>query len=267
MGRLDGKRAVVVGAAYGMGRATAEMLAREGASVIVADIAGDVAAEVAEGIHANGGTARSATVDISDETAVSDLFDQAKAAFGGVDVLHNNAAILASPEVAADGVSAVLDIPTSVWDRTMEVNLRGVWLACKYAVKPMIEAGGGSIINTASLAALSLMTTSGAYSVSKGGVNTLTLAIATHYGRFGVRCNAINPGMIRTRHLNDEYEHMLVRHNLLPRIGEPEDIAGLVTFLASDESSYMTGQLLTLDGGFSVHVPTYADLLEMGAEA
>lgn len=265
MGRLEGKRAVLIGSAHGMGRATAEMMAREGASVIVADIAGDVAAEVAENIRSNGGVARSASVDISDETAVSELFEEAKAALGGVDVLHNNAAILGTAEVAADGVSPVLDIPTAVWDRTLEVNLRGVWLACKYAVQQMLETGGGSIINTASLAALSLMTTSGAYSVSKGGVNTLTLAIATHYGRFGVRCNAINPGMIRTRHLNAEYEHMLVRHNLLPRIGEPHDIASLVTFLASDESGYLTGQLITLDGGFSVHVPTYVDLLEMGA--
>jgi NAD(P)-dependent dehydrogenase (short-subunit alcohol dehydrogenase family) len=265
MGRLDGKRAVVIGAAYGMGKATAEMMAREGAAVLVADIAGDVAAEVAGSIRGQGGVASSAAVDISDECAVRDLFDEAKATLGGVDVLHNNAAILGAPDVAPDGVSPVLEIPTSVWDRTMEVNLRGVWLACKYAVPRMLEAGAGSIINTASLAALSLMTTSGAYSVSKGGVNTLTLAIATHYGRFGVRCNAINPGMIRTRHLPAEYEHMLVRHNLLPRIGEPEDIANLATFLASDESGYLTGQLITLDGGFSVHVPTYVDLLEMSA--
>jgi len=143
----------------------------------------------------------------------------------------------------------------------MAVNLRGVWLACKYAVPRMIEHGGGSIINTASVAATEPLITSGAYSVSKGAVNTLTQVIATHYGRYGIRANAINPGMIRTRHLTDEYERMLVPHNLTPRIGEPDDIASLVIYLASDESSYVTGQLITIDGGFSVHGPTYVELL------
>jgi NAD(P)-dependent dehydrogenase (short-subunit alcohol dehydrogenase family) len=261
MTRLAGKRAIVIGSAHGMGRATAEMFAREGATVIVADILVDVAEAVAEGIRAQGGDAWAIHVDIADEASVAALIDDAAARLGGLDVLHNNAAVLGDPAVMPDALHGILDIPIDVWDRTMAVNLRGVWLACKHALPLMRAGGGGSIINTASLAALSLMTTSGAYSVSKGAVNTLTMAIATHYGRFGVRCNAINPGMIRTRHLTLDYERMLVPHNLIPRIGEPDDIASLVTYLASDESGYVTGQLITIDGGFSVHVPTYVDLL------
>ena len=261
MGRLDGKRALVIGAARGMGAATARMMAREGATVIVADIVAEGAEQVAADIRSTGATAHAIAVDISSEASIEALIEQAAALVGTIDVLHNNAAALEDPVSAPDVVSPVFDIPTEAWDRTMAVNLRGVWLACKYAVPRMIEHGGGSIINTASVAATEPLITSGAYSVSKGAVNTLTQVIATHYGRFGIRANAINPGMIRTRHLTDEYERMLVPHNLAPRIGEPDDIASLVIYLASDESSYVTGQLITIDGGFSVHGPTYVELL------
>jgi NAD(P)-dependent dehydrogenase (short-subunit alcohol dehydrogenase family) len=263
MGRVDGKRVIVIGAAHGMGRATAQMMAREGAHVVVADVLADDADKVAQEIRLAGGAAQAMWVDIGEEAAVQTLIGAAVDTLGGLDVLHNNAAALGDPVAAPDGANGVLDIPTEAWDRTMQVNLRGIWLACRYAVPHMIRAGGGSIINTASLAATQLMTTSGAYSVSKGAVNTLTLAIATQYGRFGIRANAINPGMIRTRHLPLEYERMLVRHNLMPRIGEPDDIAALATYLASEESGYVTGQLLTIDGGFSVHGPTYVDLLAL----
>ena len=142
----------------------------------------------------------------------------------------------------------------------MRVNLRGPWLVCKYAMPHMLDAGGGSIVNTASLAAMATMLISGAYSVSKGGVNTLSLVLATQYGRQGIRCNAINPGTIETRHLLADYAPVIARHNLVPRLGRGEDIAALVVFLASDESGYITGQCLVIDGGFSVHVPTWAEM-------
>ena len=176
-------------------------------------------------------------------------------------MLHNNAAAIEDPIVAPDIQGPVLSIPIEAWDRAMAVNARGTWLACKHVVPHMIDGGGGSVINTASVAATEPMLTSGAYSVSKGAVNTFTLVLATQYGRYGIRANAINPGMIRTRQLTDEYERMLLPHNLTPRIGEPDDIASLATYLASDESGYVTGQLFTIDGGFSVHGPTYVELL------
>jgi NAD(P)-dependent dehydrogenase (short-subunit alcohol dehydrogenase family) len=142
----------------------------------------------------------------------------------------------------------------------MRVNVRGPWLAAKYAIPHMVAADGGSIVYTASLAAMMAMPMSGAYSVSKAGVNALALVIATQYGRQGIRCNAINPGTIETRHLQEDYYGVMERHNLVPRLGRGEDIGALVVYLASDESGYVTGQNLVIDGGFSVHVPTWAEM-------
>jgi NAD(P)-dependent dehydrogenase (short-subunit alcohol dehydrogenase family) len=182
-----------------------------------------------------------------------------------VDIVFNNAAILGVPEVFDDAIKPVLEISSEIWDRTMQVNLRGPWLVCRYAVPLMIRGGGGSIVNTASLAATATMAVSGAYSVSKGGVNTLSRVIATQYGRQGIRCNAINPGMIETRHLPEEYGAVIVRHNLVDRLGVGSDIAQLVLFLASDESGYITGQWLDVDGGFFAHGPTWAEMSQPDA--
>jgi NAD(P)-dependent dehydrogenase (short-subunit alcohol dehydrogenase family) len=147
MGRLDGKRALVIGAARGMGAATARMMAREGATVIVADIVADGAEQVAVDIRSTGATAHAIAVDISSEASIEALIEQAAALVGTIDVLHNNAAALEDPVSAPDVVSPVFDIPTEAWDRTMAVNLRGVWLACKYAVPRLrrvfsLERGG-----------------------------------------------------------------------------------------------------------------------------
>jgi NAD(P)-dependent dehydrogenase (short-subunit alcohol dehydrogenase family) len=258
--RLAGKRVLAVGCGRGFGATTARRLAAEGARVIVADIDGARADEVAREIAAAGGEAASEWVDIGDEDAVRALVDGAAQRHGGLDVVFNNAAVLGTPEVFDDALRPVMEISTEVWEATMRVNLRGPWLVCKYAIPHMVRTGGGSIVNTASLAAVATMPVSGAYSVSKGGVNTLSAVIATQYGRQGIRCNSINPGLIETRHLPKEYEQVIVRHNLVPRLGVGEDIAMLVVFLASDESGYITGQCLTIDGGFAAHGPTWAEM-------
>jgi NAD(P)-dependent dehydrogenase (short-subunit alcohol dehydrogenase family) len=260
MGRLDGKRAVIVGAATGMGAQTARSMAAEGASVVIGDIKVDTADQVARDIREAGGRCEAVWVDVSSEDAVRDLMDQAAEQLGGIDVLHNNA--FATDEVALDDARRpLLDIASEVFDHVLHINLRGYWLGSKYALPHMLQAGGGSIINTASIISKIPMTTSGAYSVSKGGIDVLTTAIATQYGRQGIRCNAISPGMIQTGYLTEEYGDMLVPHNLVPRLGVTSDIAAAAVYLASDESAFVTGQILAVDGGLSVHVPTYADLV------
>jgi NAD(P)-dependent dehydrogenase (short-subunit alcohol dehydrogenase family) len=262
---VDGKRALAVGCGQGFGATTARLLAAEGASVVVADIDAEKAEQVADEIRRARHDAISHHVDIGDEDAVKALVDATVERLGGIDILFNNAAVLGTPEVFDDAVKPVLEISTDVWDLTMRVNVRGPWLVCKYAIPHMVRGGGGSVVNTASLAATATMPVSGAYSVSKGGVNTLSIVIATQYGRQGIRCNAINPGLIETRHLPEEYGAVIVRHNLVPRLGVGSDIAALVLFLASDESAYITGQCLTIDGGFFSHGPTWAEMSQAGA--
>jgi len=259
MGRLAGKRAVIVGAATGMGAQTARTMAAEGASVTIGDINVETAEQVAEQIRSDGGSAEAVWVDVGSEDAVRDLMDRAAERWGGIDVLHNNA-FTTSDLARQDATQPILDVPSASFDHVIHINLRGYWLGSKYALPHMLAAGGGSIINTASIISKIPMTTSGAYSVSKGGVDVLTTTIATHYGHQRIRCNAISPGMIQTGHLTEEYGAMLVPHNLVPRLGVTADIAAAAVYLASDESSFVTGQILAVDGGLSVHVPTYADL-------
>lgn len=263
--RVAGKRVLAVGCGQGFGATTARLLAAEGARVMVADIDAAKAAEVVREIAASGGDAVSQWVDIGEEDAVHAMVDAAADRFGGLDVVFNNAAVLGTPEVFDDARLPVMEISTEVWETTMRVNLRGPWLVCKSAIPHMVRGGGGSIVNTASLAAVATMPVSGAYSVSKGGLNTLSAVIATQYGRQGIRCNSINPGLIETRHLPEEYGAVIVRHNLVPRLGHGEDIAMLVVFLASEESGYITGQSLTIDGGFAAHGPTWAEMSQPDA--
>jgi NAD(P)-dependent dehydrogenase (short-subunit alcohol dehydrogenase family) len=254
--RLSGKVALVTGGGGGIGGATALALAREGAAVVVADIDSTAAETVATAIRDSGGVALAWRADLSEEAQVAGLLDTATSRFGRLDVLHNNAALTDSDFLHAD--TAVTDLSLEVWERTLAVNLRSQMLTCKHAVPVMVRGGGGSIINMSSGASLKGDRTRTAYGVSKAGVNALTMYVATSHGKQGIRVNTILPGLVLTdavrAHLDEAMLTGLGRATLTPYVGQPEGIAAVVVFLASDESRYITGQMIAVDGGMSAHV-------------
>lgn len=255
MGRLQDKVAIVTGGAGGIGGATARKLGREGAAVAVVDINGEGADRVAEEIMAAGGQAVGVQTDLSQESAVVAMVAAAVAAFGRLDVLHNNAALTESDFLSRD--TAVTELSLDVWDRAIAVNLSSQMLTCKHAIPEMEKHGGGSIINMSSGAAFSGDRVRTAYGVSKAGVHTLTMYVATSHGKKNIRVNTIVPGLIITdavrAHIPENALASLSRATLTPHLGEPDDIADLVVFLSSDESKYITGQMIAIDGGMSVH--------------
>ncbi|MDT4900573.1 MAG: hypothetical protein QOJ78_1503 [Pseudonocardiales bacterium] len=258
MGRLENKVAIITGSAGGIGRATALKFAAEGAQVVVADILGDDAATVVKEICDAGGTAAPYQLDLGVPAEIPGLIDFAVRTFGGLDVLHNNAA--ATDRVMEDHDVASIDL--DVWERTIAVNVRGTMLAAQAAIPVLIARGGGAIINTTSISAVAGDLRYTAYGVSKGGINSLTLYVATQYGKLGIRCNAIAPGLVVTQNMLvkippeavREYE----RQHMTPRLGRPEDIANMAAFLASDEAEFVTGQVIAVDGGLVSHNPTVA---------
>jgi len=256
MERLNDRVAVVTGGGGGIGGATARALAREGASVLVVDIDEAAAERVALDIERAGGTAAACRADLSEEGDVVTAIATAIARFGRLDVLHNNAALTESDFLTRD--TAVTDLSLDVWERTMAVNLRSQMLTCKHAIPEMLQRGGGSIVNMSSGASLKGDRTRTAYGVSKAGVNALTMYVATSHGKEGIRVNTIVPGLIITdavrAHLDAKMLAGLGKATLTPYLGQPDDIADLVVFLASDESRYITGQMIVIDGGMSAHV-------------
>jgi len=256
MDRLNGKVAIVTGGGGGIGGATARALAREGAAVLVVDVNEEAADAVARGIRDTGGVAESSRADLSEEREVKAVVATVVQRFGRLDVLHNNAALTDSDFLSAD--TAITELSLEVWERTLAVNLRSQMLMCKHAVPIMADQGGGSIINMSSGASLKGDRTRTAYGVSKAGVNALTLYVATSHGKKGIRVNTILPGLVITdavrAHLKEEMLASLSKATLTPSVGQPDDIADVVVFLASDESRYITGQMLAVDGGMSAHV-------------
>jgi NAD(P)-dependent dehydrogenase (short-subunit alcohol dehydrogenase family) len=258
MGKLDGKVAIVTGAGSGIGRASARRLAGEGASVLVADINADTAAETAAMIEREGGRAAPQWADVSDEAAIAAMVQAAVDTFGSLQLLHNNAADV----VIIQQDLEVANMTVEVWDRTLAVNLRGPMLGIKHALPHMIDAGGGAIVTTSSLAGQMGDTSRPAYGASKAGIDSLTRYVATIYGKRGVRCNAVAPGVVQTPSLtaNVPPEEIAVyeSHHVTADLGKPEDIAAAVAFLLSDDAAYITGQVINVDGGLLMHNPMYA---------
>lgn len=255
-GRLEGKKAIITGAAHGQGLAAARLFTSEGAKVAILDLDGDAAAKAAEEI---GGPTIAIACDVSNSSSVSAAVKQVVAEFGGVDVLHNNAGAAfrkAGPwDESQDG--SILDITEELFDRSIAVNLKSVFLMCKNVLPHMIEAGSGSIINVSSLSGPVTGSSSHAYCAAKGGVTGLTRAIALGYGPQGVRVNAIIPGLVETplvAHIlaNDEWRKDFAQTAALRRIAQPDDLAKVALFLASDDSGFMTGSMVTVDGGVSI---------------
>ena len=245
--RFSGRVVIVTGSGSGIGRETALAFAREGAQVVVADIDPDGASGTVAEVDDAGGQATVCRVDVSDDESVREMVELTISTYGRLDVLHNNA-------YWAPLNRSVTETSLPEWDRTIAVTLTGVFLGCRHAIPVMIEGGGGAIVNTASVAALAASPRFGAYVAAKGGVVALTRSVAFDYGSRGIRCNAVAPGLIETPATeavlaDPERRAWLTGKILVGRAGQPSDIANAVLYLASDESAFMTGQTLVVDGG------------------
>lgn len=263
---LAGKVAVVTGGASGIGRATAELLAAQGAAVMIADLDESNAGAAADAITASGGRALALRADMREEGQVRAAIEATVAHFGGVDLLDNTVSYNAPEQTGADG--EIHEMDAAIWNRALEINLRGPMLAAKYCIPQMLKRGGGAIVNISSTAGILSLGTVPAYAASKAAVHSLSQSIATAYGRRGIRCNTIAPGFIdtpTTRNMGDQFFQMTLDNNVLPYLGQPEDIAQAALFLLSDAARYITGQLLAVDGGQTIHLPVVADMWRMAA--
>jgi NAD(P)-dependent dehydrogenase (short-subunit alcohol dehydrogenase family) len=252
--RLDGKVTIITGGGSGMGRTASELFAREGARVVVADFSEAAGEETVALVRASGGEASFVKADVSDETDARGMVQFAISRYGRVDALYNNAGIM--PE--AD--HSVVDTDVATWDKVMAVNVRGVFLGCKYAIPRMLEQGSGSIVNIASFVAiLGCSVPQDAYTASKGAVLALTRSLAVQFAGQGVRSNSISPGPIETPLLMDwllkdeAAKQLRLARNPSGRFGKPEEIVNVGIYLASDESRWTNGANFVVDGGITVN--------------
>ncbi len=249
--RLEGKVAIITGGGSGIGRAAAQLFAREGAKVVVADYNAEAGENTVQAIQDSGGEAIFVKVDVSDAEQVRNMVQTALEAYGGIDILFNNAGILL--------FGTILDTDQKDWTRLISINLNGVFLCSKAVIPHMIERGGGSIINTSSsTGAHDVAANIAAYVTSKGGVTLLTKAMAVDHAKDHIRVNAIAPGPTDTPMLRENMspEELADFAATFPmkRLGRPEELAYAALFLASDEASFVTGAVLAVDGGQTAQV-------------
>lgn len=251
--RLKDKVALITGSGSGIGRATAILFAKEGAKVAVADYVRNAGEETVEIIKNAGGEAFFISVDVSNANDVQKMIEETVNHYGKLDILFNNAGInIPAP---------ITETTEELWDKIMNINLKGVFLGCKYAVPVMKKQGGGVIINTASIFAFAGFVNDSAYCASKGGVYAFTRALALEVAPFNIRVNCICPGTTLTPLVQgvwkklgkpEERASATIQQIPLGRLGKPEDMANAALFLASDESSFVTGAAIIVDGGFTV---------------
>jgi NAD(P)-dependent dehydrogenase (short-subunit alcohol dehydrogenase family) len=247
---LEGRVAVIVGGASGLGSATALRLGTDGCRVIVGDIAMDGAERAADAIRSAGGEASAMHCDLADPASVRALFARVADDFGGVDATFNVGADMTTLPADTD----VVDIDLDVWDRVMSVSLRGYVCAMKHAIPLMLERGGGAIVNMSSAAAFQGEPARPAYATAKAGIGALTRHVASRWGMHGIRCNAIAPGFTATETIRSapqwpELEAAALKRMRSTRVGEPDDVAALVAFLISDDGAWINGQVINVDGG------------------
>lgn len=248
MGLLEGKTGIVTGAGQGIGRAIALSYAREGARVVIADFNADAGNETVRLITDNGGTAIFVHGDVSKEDSVKTMVEAATSAYGRLDIACNSAAV-------SRGHGPIHEFQREEFDQTVEMCLTNTWMCMKYEIPAMLESGGGAIVNISSNASLKGQAFNTAYATAKAGVNILTKSSAAEYGGQGIRINAVSPGVIRTPGVEKYFEEQpkiaegLKKVAVLNRLGEPNEIAEAVTFLSSDRASFITGQILSVDGG------------------
>lgn len=251
MGLLEGKVGIVTGAGQGIGRAIARSYAREGAQVVIADFNAEAGDETAQLINDAGGTALFVHGDVSNEDSVRDMVSAAVEAYGRLDIACNSAAL-------SRGHGPIHEFEREEFERTVEMCFTNTWLCMKYEIPAMLENGGGAIVNISSNSSLRGQAYNTAYAAAKGGVNILTKSAAAEYGARGIRINAVSPGVIRTPGVEKYFAEQpkmaegLKQAAVMNRLGEPEEIAEAVTFLSCDRASFITGQILSVDGGGAV---------------